>query len=596
MAEHNWVPITLKIPFASELEPALDSLQSAVNTITEILNTAKKILEIAKLVATAASADPLEIIIKQILDEIDALLNSISEKTNIHAIIVPIRKQPFGIGVEVNFNETLANNGGDIPPTYAQLDENNTFIGSASQYLGTVPAEVARFINTAAYSVGGTRGFYQTLVESTVDLGDINRPLFDDTFAVTGGCVIFTTSSFADLAKILGLFLSLLKLGDRSDPLRNTFVPPQNLRAKIIPITTVSAANGRMGVVLDWDKPQLRINFPLYNDEEALIKEIIIIRSTDLVLREKFSWPEIFSVDLTDDLNDLPSTPSGRTKVIKRIRNDGFTGRYVDDDASLKENTVYYYTLAFRHQLNKEFLPVNYFSNVVRIQAIRPLVSANSEPPDWYATPSLVQLFPVLEEIVGFMRLILAELQTKSFSGPTILDQLIVAIDTLIKKGEFANLILQEIVNLLRAINNNSLGGLYSTSITVPQGGMDAWLSELARRLSNSADTTRPLDDPKDLVTGLVMVAGAPTIGSIDTSTPFNVEILALEKLFELIFGGGNSNPILNAIAAVNTPYTTTTKTTFDSNMQPVQIPITQAPTTTSVTFDAQMLPTKTLC
>lgn len=591
MATSNWHALQLKPPFVEEVNSVIDGIQNVLDEVTSLLNTVKQILEVARAVLILSSADPLELIIKQLLDEIDRLLENISEKTTINAIIIPIHKQAFGVGNEVDFS----NLGG---PTFGQMVADSAFVGSAVQYQGTSTIDLAQFINSAPYAIGGNKGFYSTLVESLQDTGDINRPLFDETFAVTGGCALLGTRSFADLNKILNLLLALLKLGDRTDPLRNAFRPPQNLRARVIPITTVAANPGRIGVVLDWEKPQLRINFPLYNEEEALIDEILVIRSTDKTLREKFSWSEVFATDVTNDLNDLPVTASGRTKVIKRIRNDGFSGSYVDDDPNLAEDSVYYYTLAFRYKLNDQYLRINFFSNAVRVQFTRPLVTATSEPPDWFSSPSLVEIFPALEEIVGAIRLILAELRTKSFSGPTILDQVIEAIDSLVKRGELANAILQEILELLRVLSNTDVGGIYATTITTNSGGMKAWTSELARRLSNKADASRPpYDDPRDLVTGIIMVAGAPiTLGDINTTIPFNAQILALEKLFELIFGSGKSNPVLDAIDAVDNPSGNTTKPAFGAGMQPSRVPAATVASTPPVTFNAQMQPTKTIC
>lgn len=615
MASQKWAQVTLQPPFTDEVNQILDTAQDGIDILNDILRVIKEILEIAKLVASLLASNPLEQALKALIDQIEKLLEDLFEDARLHGILIPIQKQAFGLGVEVDLQKELFSED-ETPTSSGNLEKDGKFIKSQTEYSNLNALDTYKFIDTSPYAVGGNRGFYRTLAESVKDLGDLNRPQYTDNFMVIGGCVLLGSRSLDSLYRLAALLAALLKLGDRFDPLRNAFTPAQNLRAKVIPLTTIREASGRFGVALNWDKLPPRFNFPFYNDEEAIVEEIIVIRSTDPRFRQKFSWSEVFPAQLPNDIKQYPESSTGASKVIKRIKNDGMTVGYVDTSEELREGTTYYYTLALRYKLNGVYLPVKDFSNTVRVFFKRPLVTAESEPPDWLATPSLLELFPVLEEIIGYIRLFLEELKTKSVSGPTLLDQLIEMIAAILKRGEEASAILQEILDILRALFNTEVGGLYATQITVDYGGMDAWLSELAVRMSNTTDTSRPpFDSSEDLVMGLVIVGGAPTTQDIEAITDnagnlytntLNTTTVILQRIMELIFGSpdkpdplGQSispNPILAAIDTLETAVADLEKTTFTRNMSASKTSITTEEQTPKIVFDVNMLPTKTLC
>jgi len=612
MPENNWSSLTLTPPYAKEVGTALDAVEKVIGHTVDILNVIKDILEVARLIASAILANPLEAIIKQIIAEIEKLLEGLLEDTRLHAIIIPIQKQHFGLGVEPDPNSLVHPNGRTLASA-TQLENEGKLSGSTQFYANTNPTELFNFINTSEYAVGGNRGFYKALAESLVDAGDLNRPTYPDNFAVTGGCVLLGTRSLDTLSRFAALLNAFIHLGDRFDPLRGIIPTVHGLKARVIPITTVAEGaifpgKGRIGVTLNWDLIPSRINFPLYNDEEAIVDEIIVIRSTDPKFRQKFSWGEVFGADVSNDRKQLPVSSSGRTKVLTRIKNDGFTTGYVDLDSSLKVGAIYYYTVALRLKIKGKHLPLNDFSNIVRVQFLRPTLSAGSEPPDWLATPSLVQMFPILEEIVALIRIVLDEITTKSFTGPTILDQLIEIIDAIVKRGEKAVAILRELLDLIRSLFENSVGGLYATTITVGYGGIDAWTTELARRLSNRGDTSRPpFDEPKDLVMGLVIVAGVPVLSGIDVTANVNAELAILEALIELLFGSGKKkslipgptppvNPFLDAIASLEGAILQAEKIAFTDAMKDSRVSPTTIEEKPKIIFDQNMVPTEKIC
>jgi len=117
----KWHPLVLKPPFVKEMNDGLDQLQTGIDTINDILTVVKQLLEIAKLVSAIVAGNPLEQILKQILDEIERILEALLEKTAIYSIIIPIHKQSFGLGKEPDFTNISGTNS---------LKETNTFTGA----------------------------------------------------------------------------------------------------------------------------------------------------------------------------------------------------------------------------------------------------------------------------------------------------------------------------------------------------------------------------------------------------------------------------------------------------------------------------------
>ena len=611
MPENNWVQLKLKIPGAEDLEPAFKVAEDALDLTVDVLNVIKKILEVARLIASAVLANPAEALILAIIEEIEKLLKGLLEDTRLHGIIVPIHKQYFGLGA--NFPQTLLGiDGYDTIASATQLENDGKLNKSTQQYKDTNTDELVNFIDNSQFAVGGNQGFYKTLAESLIDTGDLNRPTFPDNFFVVGGCVLLGTRSFDVLTRFLALLNAFIHLGDRFDPLRGAIPTVQGLKALVIPINTtltdgLTAPAGRIGVSLSWDLIPARINFPLYNDEEAIVDEIVVIRSTDPKFRQKFSWGEVFGSDIPNNRDTLPVSSSGRTKVLSRMKNDGFTVGYVDWDSTLTVGTVYYYTVALRLKIKGKHLPMGDFSNTVRVQFLRPVLSVGSEPPDWLATPSFVQMFPILEEIVGFIFLILEQLKVKSFTGPTILDQLIEIIAAIVKRGEQAVAILRELLDLMRSLFNQDIGGLYATTITVDHGGMDAWTAELANRLSNRSDPSRPpFDEPADLVMGLVVVAGVPVPTAPDISANVDTEKAILQALIELLFGSGKKshipgptppvNPFLAAIDSLEGVILEAEKIAFTDAMKGSRVSPSTPEEKPKIVFDRNMVPTEKIC
>jgi len=454
---------------------------------------------------------------------------------------------------------------------------------------------LVNFINNAPASTAGNRGFWRVLAESTRDVGDGNRPTFTPDFAVAGTTLVFGSDSLADLYKIFELIESLLELGARADLSGRTHLTVQNLKALALPITVPEDPNNpaSIGVSLTWDKLGPGVTFPAFSSDQQVVVEYLVIRSTSPRLREASTWSQVFAQQpASDDITDLPE--EGANKVIARLPNDGFVTGYLDEDPDLVEGAVYYYAVAARIEVNVDadfetdvILPVGNLSNVIRIEVRRPGDSKGGEPPDWIGTPSLASLFPALEALINQIRLALSQLGSFSLSGPSILDEIIQQIESLIARGERVVAILDEINRRLAALLTSDVGGIFSTTFAVPTGGIDGWLGELAKRLSDPSDNTRPPFDNNELVAGVVVVGGAPTLPALDP----------LLSLLELFFGGGSSNTLLDAINEIDIVVTATEKRVFGEDMTVTTVPLGTPDEDNSpqVVFDASMRPVDTV-
>jgi hypothetical protein len=515
-----WRNLELHAFYPKEARQAVDAIVEFNETLTKLLKTTKAGLEIARALAALASADPLELALRAILKEIEELIDALLGETTAHALVVPIQKQYYGLGDPIPPDSIDAS---IRTPDYGTLLNNNAFPQSV---VNANTPDVISFINTTDSAQGGNRGYYGTVITSLNDPGDYAKPDFPQDFAVAGVSIVFGSTSLTDIYKIVALIGRIIDLGIRSDLTSRSRPVPTGLKARIMPEPT----EGKIGVQLDWDPVPPVLIKPLLSLEKAVITEIFVIRSTNSILRERFTWNSNFIEQPADDINAYPSTAI--TKVIARLRNDGFRSRFVDTSSDLKVDTPYYYALALRYKINGVFQPMSDLSNSVRVYYTQfPGSSRQGTPPDWFATPSLYQMFPILRTLISKIELFVEGMLNRTASNNGIInmiEQTISQIEALIAQAEQLLAEIKEITDLLQEIATADIGGLYATSISVTTGGILGWTSELARRLSNTQDTSRPPFDESELVAGLVLVAGAPNFA----------DLAAFVKLIKLFFGG----------------------------------------------------------
>jgi len=575
---------------------------SALNA--KILAQVKAALEVARIFASAAAINPLELALEQALQEIQDFIDGLAGNTTVHAIMIPIQKQYFGLYEPIPAD---ALDGLALTPDYNTLLRLDAYPASV---VNDITPDTISFINTAPTALGGNAGFYKELVLSLYDQGDFARPTFPPSYAVTGVAVIFGSSKLTDIYRIAALFARGIKLGRNASLTARTSPVAAGLTAKICPIPT----QNRIGVILKWDPVPLVLLKQLFSGEALVVTELIVVRATDPGFRQRWSWQENFSREPSDDLKDLQSNPSGSVKVIARLSNGtsnwvSATGNslytrnsYTDDDPSLEIDKSYYYGVYLRVKINGTTQPIGQCSNIVWVQYVNRVSATRlSTPPDWFASPTLIQLFPLVQDILSLLKLLIQKYKTSTTSNSGAASMIIATIEMierLLQEAErYANLF-KELDDLLLALANANTSGIYVTSFDVATGGITAWTSELARRMSNPSDSSRPPFDKGELTAGFVLVAGRPN----------KPELAGIKALFDLLFGDKEKNVFRDVTQIFSDDPAGQRTPVFDPGMQATQEPALPSDTATEGTaaatsaaakpkpvFGADMQPSTTL-
>ncbi len=497
--------------FPAPIQRAVAAIDTAFGAVAKATGVVEKALKLASKLAKTASTNPVETVLRTAVNQIDGYIEGILGNTQCHAIVIPIRKQVQ--------RRTAVQAGG--------LDDHL----SANE-----PA--AAFVQNALIGTAGPGVFYRTLIESVGDAGDINRPDFPADYAVVGACVLAGAESLADLQVPFRLFSSLFVGNQRIAPSANTLPVVKGLRV------TPAALRGGTGVVLRWEALAPVYNVPLFSDDVIIAKEIFLIRTSAPFTTGWTSWGDLFN-DVEPGDTGLPE--KGESKVIARLRNHGAVVGYTDTDNLLDPKKTYYYAACVRYTVDNVIQPMGVLSNVVRVTRTNPSPSTRqATPPDWIATPTLMAMFPPLHEVVNQVRLGISRLgsfTTSNTGAQQLLNQTISQIQRLVAQWEATVAQTTEVTDRLQALTSSAApSGMYATVISKSTGGMDGWLAELARRMSDTTDTSRPQLSDQSMVVGFVLVAGAPRLPDLSA-------ILALLQLF---FGSHPKNPLFDVLRTLD--------------------------------------------
>ena len=504
---NNWYSLEPTQFFPPPLQRAVTSLNTVFKTATKATKALETGLRLAAQFSAAASQDPVEDALRTAVEEIDDLIEGLMGRTQCHAIIVPISKKALRRSATdklTHLEEWLRPN----EPAYA-------------------------WVSQAKYSTAGPRMFYKTLVESVNDAGDINRPTFPSDYATVGACVLAGAETLQDLQVPLRLLTTLFTGNQRLAPAASILPAVQDLRV------TPAALRGGVGVHLRWTPVPPVNNAPLFSDDAIVAKEIFLIRTTRPFQQGFLHWDDLFNGEQPSETG-LPTSKD--TQVIARLNNHGLVTSYVDTKNLLDPLETYYFTACIRYTINGVIQPMGTLSNVVRVTRAQAAPSSRQAvPPDWIATPTLMQMFPPLNQLINRVRLGIARLgsRTTSNSGAQqLLEQTIAQLQRLVTQWEVTIAEVQDITARLQAITSfGTPSGMYSTVIVSDTGGVNGWLAELSRRLS--AEDAPALSDQASVV-GFVILAGAPRLP----------ELQGLLALIEAFFGNHPRNPLLSILQA----------------------------------------------
>ena len=537
MADRKWETLNLQATFPPELTEVSNAITQVTSTLSEALTTAREALNIARQLVSLVEGNPVETAIRLVLDEIEKLLlDLLNNSLTVHLIGIPFQKRNLGIAPDLSFQT----NRGEFIPRFRNLLDSGAF---ANRNASTIPNGVVNFIDNASRASGGVQGFWKTFMLSLKDEGDLNRPQFNNGYAVAGLCIVAGGTDITTLIPNIRLLERLFRLNQRTDLAAGTRPTPPVIQARVV--GCINSTSGVASISVTWPRVLPLRNSPQYTTSVYKIQDIFLIRSTDSSFRGKFEWSDVFNREPNDERSDLQT--EGETSVVARIANDGFVAGHIDLGVSVGASDVYYYAIALRYSVNDVVQPMSNFSNCVRVDlrsAVFSRASALSTPPDWISAGGLFSSIPLITDVVNTVLGALNFLRTRSFSNTGIaatITALINQLDNLITTIEGIIEIINDLNAKIAAILTASVSAsLAITLIDVPTGGMDAWSAELAKRLSDDSDSSKPQFNPTDLVTGLVLVAGAPTFGQIE---PFI-------KILEMLFSNA-ADAVLDAIKSL---------------------------------------------
>ena len=534
--------------FSTELSASADTLTTGLVTLADILtvaiSTTKSTIELVSSLRPPHPPVPHEELLRGLLSDLNELLEFLKGATTqaqAHVIFLPIQKR------NLLPSETLR------APTFSDFRDENAF-----HYLDikTVSTETVEFFNTLSTATGGTQALWRTLLASVYDEGDNSRPVFPDTYAIGGAVLLIGSKSLKDMLGPMKFVTSMLN-APGTPPLEATAIPTVT-GVKV----TVASHHGEKAFKIKWE-PMPTVTTPSnYSDDIIVTTEIFVVRSEDPVFREKFEWSDVFTSQPTSNQRDLPSNELA--SVVARLPNDGGISDYVDT-FEIDPGKPYYYTIIPRFRILDTYLPMGKFSSVQRVHLKKKSTSSKrGTPPDWFATPTLSEVVPVVRDILQAVEkgLKVATHYSKDPPGDARVTQTVDQLQALLDQLAAFMSEMRHLAEKAGTLRSYDRGGVYTTTFAVPTGGTLTWLAELARRMSDPEDDTVPTFDSTDLVCGVVILAGAPSLPSLE-------HFMALIDLF---FGTSGGNPVLQAINEIEGTLAAATQTLLDPAMQPTRV------------------------
>jgi hypothetical protein len=535
-----WKSVTLPKP-PSAITDAISGIAALGNSTVSVLGVVSEILD--TLAGVSIDTDPAKAVLAAAIRVIETGLTTLLNDSGVYVLFVPVRRK---IVVSPLIQEAIALTGVTPPEPSADLD-----LLVLQARLAANNAVVGQFFRNPAD--GGNAGFYRTVVESILDQGDPNRPLFDQANYVAGIHVLAGASDYVDLLSFITALDSLmLPPGPANNTLSTPGLPvPQDLKA-----TGVRLADGTLGARLTWASQVPVVTVPSL-DTACLITQIAIIRSTNPSVMSSATPEALFGTKVLS--KGLTAPGDADTQVID-ILDYGvpFPPTTYDDNTGLTDAKTYYYFASFRFKMgtldqiaSAATYPDQGFyhlSNVaIATATTRTPRSGKGVPPDWVRTPSVIDLIPAAGVLLDLLVATLNQFRAGVYGNSDALKKYVTFLQAEIERLKSLVQSLTGIVQRLSSLTSQTpRAGLYGR-VFAGKGGTDYMLADLGASLApTNSDTARPpFDRGDEFVSGVVVMVGGPTEDGV----------LAVKAMLETLFGvggGTTTTSLQEAIASID--------------------------------------------
>lgn len=510
---------------------------TAITAIADLLGQVLEVPASLSVPTTPSLPSPLDAaraVANALLDTLQALLMG----GRVHMLPIPIVKTPPV--------KTLP----ALPPTINDLQAAlDITLGPA----GTAAADAYAAMVTKN---GGNAGFYNTFAQSLMDLADHNRPQYDAQHdAVVMVTLLVGAPRYATITSA-ATTLDLIAKPKNGDTMAARTLPvPQNVVGRVV---GTSASPG-VGVRLDWDPPKNPITLASFPGVRFSVRRYAVIRSSNPKLQAATSVLELFPTQtLTEGMTN------GDYKVV--AVGTGKNSAFLDTDGTIDATLPQFYcvtweTDVFENDEAAVTLPFSRLSSVVKVVPKAPAPQQTGQAPNWSATSSAINLFPGLA--AGTQALIEeARVLLKPSTSPLdkLNDAIALAAGATQRVAARSKELLDDVKRLSTALSA-PIPSLYITQMSSETGGNAFLMAELARRLNDKTDPSRPPFDGGEYVCGLCVVAGAPRLADLATVIAF----------FEALFGPATAtNPLMGILASIDTVVTQAEAAVFGPDMRPL--------------------------
>lgn len=534
----QWINVHLEGLVPEAIKKLVTTVETIVDAVTLALDTEIAIMEvIATLVMDVLNAEAL--IIKGAIAAIQSALDPLLGDARLHVLAVPFRKRPNYKLLRSTWPVQFTDSD-DGPPEDPEEAKKEQLLNDK--------------LRQAAFYDGGVQGYLRTVTEALHDEDDEGRPLYGN------GSAILAHVWVAGASDILGVLDALLSLeaifgeslqGGEFVP-KNIVRTPQELQLQQI------VSGPKVGALLKWENPATVQIFAQFGGLRVTLREIAVIRSTNPEVMKAKNWADIFGdqqpgiitkEDQGIEIPDALTSNDGQSTVIMQMYYDGTRSTYLDD-SELKKDVEYLYTLAYRYHIKPQDgdEEVQDYKLISNVQSLRVADTSGQHSvgikPNWTDTPNVLALIPDLQFYVKYIQAYLDTLKGKIVGPSTALLEYIAFLKSELNRYEkLINDIRNKIHKLLSLLKTPE-AGIYATTIMLPQGGVQEFERELARRLLDDEDSTAPpFRTGTEFVAGLVMLAGTPDTSGLTQAASF----------FEMFFGASSpvTTPFQNAVASI---------------------------------------------